>query len=276
MAYVYMNVESEGMLWIGVSASWPYSSPRYPALIALSRRCCSSISGIACPFFPSAPSPCLLRRGSPIFVIDAFQRSCSVFLPRLLSAIYGIVGSHLPHYHTNRPLAHSDAAFILCPSHLRFAGDQPKSDPIHVRSFRRADRGSYELAREPLAWGTRRKSIILNHGVIGSNDQTTARRASHGGDSRGRTTSHLSMSRKEDPVFPQRRFSKILLIDSHAEIIIPLIDVRKLMTFFLANKLLVASHENMQNGFLALPELCKVRDYLKKTNTIFMISSASY
>lgn len=87
-----------------------------------------------------------------------------------------IVGSHLPHYHTNSPLAHSDTAFILCPSHLRLAGDQPKCDLVHDRPFERAGCRSYELAREPLAWGTRRKSIILNHGVIGSNDQTTARR----------------------------------------------------------------------------------------------------
>lgn len=87
-----------------------------------------------------------------------------------------IVGSHLPHYHTTMPLAHSDTAFILCPSHLRLAGDQPKSDLVHDRPFERAGYRSYELAREPLAWGTRRKSIILNHGVIGSNDQTTARR----------------------------------------------------------------------------------------------------
>lgn len=86
-----------------------------------------------------------------------------------------IVGSHLPHYHTNRPLAHSDTAFILCPSHLRLAGDQPKSDLVHDRPFERAGCRSYELAREPLPWGTRRKSIILNHGVIGSNDQTTTR-----------------------------------------------------------------------------------------------------
>lgn len=87
-----------------------------------------------------------------------------------------IVGSHLPHYHTNRPLAHSDTAFILCPSHLRLAGDQPKSDLVHDWPFERPGCRSYELAREPLAWGTRRKSIILNHGVIGSNDQTTTRR----------------------------------------------------------------------------------------------------
>lgn len=132
--------------------------------------------------------------------------------------IYEIVGSHLPHYHTNRPLAHSDAAFILCPSHLRLAGDQLKSGPIHERAFGRAGRGSYESAREPLAWGTRRKSIILNHGVIGSNDQATARRASlsRRGDSRGRATSRLpSRQGGEIALFPSGRD---LFDDSHTHV----------------------------------------------------------
>lgn len=102
-------------------------------------------------------------------------------------------------------LAHSDTAFILCPSHLRLAGDQPKCAPVHGRSLGRADRGSYESAREPLAWGTRRKSIILNHGMIGSNDQTTARRASLRGDSRGRATSCLAAAQEERILpFPSR------------------------------------------------------------------------
>jgi len=59
-------------------------------------------SAMAYPFFPSSPALCppSARPGASIFVIDALQRSCSVFLPPL-PAIYGIVGSHLPHYHTN-------------------------------------------------------------------------------------------------------------------------------------------------------------------------------
>lgn len=48
-----------------------------------------------------------------------------------------IVGSHLPHYHTNRPLAHSDTAFILCPTHLRLAGDQPKSGLVQQSAARK-------------------------------------------------------------------------------------------------------------------------------------------
>lgn len=59
--------------------------------------------------------------------------------------------------------------------------------------------------REPLAWGTRRKSIILNHGVIGSNDRTTARRASFHGDSRGRAALSFVTSRRKDPALD--RFS---------------------------------------------------------------------
>jgi len=129
------------------------------------------------PFGLSLPLPSL-RWGSPSSSSVHFRAlALSSFLLAALRDIW-IVGSHLPHYHTNRPLTHSDAAFILCPSHLRLAGDQPKSGLVHDQSLERADRESYELAREPLAWGTRRKSIILNHGMIGSNDQTTARRMS--------------------------------------------------------------------------------------------------
>lgn len=152
-------------------------------------------------FFPSLrlslPLPSL-RWDSPSSSSVHFRAfALSSFLFAALRDIW-IVGSHLPHYHTNRPLTHSDTAFILCPSHLRLAGDQPKSGLVHDQSLERADRESYELAREPLAWGTRRKSIILNHGMIGSNDQTTARRMSLRGDLRGRATSHLC----KDFVFP--------------------------------------------------------------------------
>ncbi|KAL0123798.1 hypothetical protein PUN28_005965 [Cardiocondyla obscurior] len=61
---------------------------------------------------PRLPRPAPPRRPS-IFVIGAFRHFCSVFLPWLALRDTWIVGSHLPHYHTNRPLAHSDAAFIL-------------------------------------------------------------------------------------------------------------------------------------------------------------------
>ena len=57
--------------------------------------------------------------------------------------------------------------------------------------------------REPLAWGTRRKSIILNHRVIGSNDRTTARRASFHGGSRGRAALSFVTSRRKDPASPR-------------------------------------------------------------------------
>lgn len=163
-----MNVESEGMLWIGVSASWPTLDPRRGVGVS-----------------PPSASMFLLRLLISLTLVSStalhLRHRCIPALLLCLSPLTAlrdtwIVGSHLPHYHTNRPLAHSDTAFILCPSHLRLAGDQPKSDLVHDQSFERADCRSYELAREPLAWGTRRKSIILNHGMIGSNDQTTARR----------------------------------------------------------------------------------------------------
>ena len=78
-----MNVESEGMLWIGVSASWPTLDPRRDAaseFLLHQRRCFS--------FASSSPSPSSLRQFS-IFVIGAFRRFCSVFLPWPLSAIHG-------------------------------------------------------------------------------------------------------------------------------------------------------------------------------------------
>lgn len=130
---------------------------------------------------PSPPSARPLGHELSIFVIGASRPACALSSSR--------ARSRSPRYMDRRKspsslsyqqaaLAHSDTAFILCPSHLRLAGDQPKCAPGRDRSLGRAVRGSYESAREPLAWGTRRKSIILNHGMIGSNDQTTARRAS--------------------------------------------------------------------------------------------------
>lgn len=163
-----MNVESEGMLWIGVSASWSTLDPRAASEFLLYQRRCISFTPLVSLTLVSSTALHLRHRCIPALLL------CLSPLAALRDT--WIVGSHLPHYHTNRPLAHSDTAFILCPSHLRLAGDQPKSDLVHDEPFERADRRSYELAREPLAWGTRRKSIILNHGVIGSNDQTTARR----------------------------------------------------------------------------------------------------
>lgn len=77
------------------------------------------------------------------------------------------------------------------------AGGQPKCRPRQSRAMARVDRAG--TRREPLAWGTRRKSIILNHGVIGSNDRTTARRASFHGGSRGRAALSFVTSRRKDP-----------------------------------------------------------------------------
>lgn len=190
------------MLWIGVSAPWP--PPRPSAW-------CRSSSPPSAPIRtfslrrPVRPLPASWTRLS-IFVIGAFRRAGSVFLP--LAALRRYMDrrkSPSSLSYQQAALAHSDTAFILCPSHLRLAGDQRKCAPVRDQSLGRADRGSYELAREPLAWGTRRKSIILNHGMIGSNDQTTARRASLRGDSRGRATSCLATSRRKDPVFPPTR-----------------------------------------------------------------------
>lgn len=77
------------------------------------------------------------------------------------------------------------------------AGGQPKCRPRQSRAMARVDRAG--TRREPLAWGTRRKSIILNHGVIGSNDRTTACRASFHGGSRGRAALSFVTSRRKDP-----------------------------------------------------------------------------
>lgn len=195
-----MNVESEGMLWIGVSASWRTLDPR---------------RGIGVP--PLSASIYLFRLLVSLALVSStalhLRHRCIPALLLCLSPVAAlrdtwIVGSHLPHYHTNRPLAHSDTAFILCPSHLRLAGDQPKSDLVHEQPFERAAGRSCELAREPLAWGTRRKSIILNHGVIGSNDQTTTRRTRFTPRRFARTchVGDLSMSRRKDSAFPSARF----------------------------------------------------------------------
>lgn len=147
-------------------------------------------------YFPSPPS-------SPSSSVGAIS-ALSFSLVAALRDIW-IVGSHLPHYHTNRPLTRAQPSSCALVTY-GLAGDQLKSGPgsTIVRSERARYR-SYALAREPLAWGTRRKSIILNHSVIGSNDQTTACRASLRGDSRGRATSHLSTSRREDLSFFYRR-----------------------------------------------------------------------
>lgn len=189
------------MLWIGVSAPWPPLDP---------------LPGVGVPP-PSAPicTSFSLRR-PPVLSLPLGHGSPSSSSVHSGALTLSFSRGRSPRYMDRRKspsslsyqqaaLAHSDTAFILCPSHLRLAGDQPKCAPVHDQPFGRAGYGSYELAREPLAWGTRRKSIILNHGMIGSNDQTTARRASLRGDSRGRATSCLAASRRKDPVLPSTR-----------------------------------------------------------------------
>lgn len=74
-------------------------------------------------FFPlGRPLSVSSTGGAPSSSSVHFSASALSFSPgRSLRDIW-IVGSHLPHYHTNRPLAHSDTAFILCPTHLRARG----------------------------------------------------------------------------------------------------------------------------------------------------------
>lgn len=164
-----MNVESEGMLWIGVSASWRTLDPRrgvgVPPLSA----------SIYTPYAPASPSPSSLRRLS-IFVIGTFWRFCSVFLPWSLSAIHGSSEvTFLIIIPTGRSLTRTQPSSCALVTYGSLVTN-PRAIWSTSRPFERAGCRSYELAREPLAWGTRRKSIILNHGVIGSNDQTTTRR----------------------------------------------------------------------------------------------------
>lgn len=163
-----MNVESEGMLWIGVSASWPTLDPRAASEFLLYQPRCTS-------FAPSSPSPSSLRRLS-IFVIGAFRRFCSVFLPWPLSAIHGSSEvTFLIIIPTGRSLTRTQPSSCALVTYGSLVTN-PRAIWSTIQPLERVGCRSYELAREPLAWGTRRKSITLNHGVIGSNDQTTTRR----------------------------------------------------------------------------------------------------
>lgn len=163
-----MNVESEGMLWIGVSASWPTLDPRAVSEFLLYQPRCTS-------FARSSPSPSSLRRLS-IFVIGAFRRFCSVFLPWPLSAIHGSSEvTFLIIIPTDRSLTRTQPSSCALVTYGSLVTN-PRAIWSTIQPLERASCRSYELVREPLAWGTRRKSIILNHGVIGSNDQTTTRR----------------------------------------------------------------------------------------------------
>jgi len=192
--------------WIGVSASSDDPLPLGPLpRRAVARRCRSSISD-------GVPLFSFVSRSLP-----AFGEAWSLHLRhRCTSALLLCLPPAAPRDIWDRrkspsslsyQLAHSDAAFILCPSHLRLAGDQPKSAPLHERPLGRADRGSYGLSSRATGLGDKTQVHYAQSRCdwlkrSGHRSRRVAPR-----DSRGFATSHLSAPRRRAPVSPSTQFS---------------------------------------------------------------------